>query len=110
MVYKLRFIQSYDKCHEDAFWHWEHKFIELEKKTPELKVGKRYVPMMGKEPTNTLIWEAEYESLEEAVRALEILENNREHDELMEHQLPYMRDAYVELYRLEESLINSEKA
>lgn len=100
MVYKLRFIQSYDKCNEEAFWQWEKKFMELEEKTPELKVGKRYVPVMGKEATNTLVWEAEYDSLEEATRVLALLENNNEHDELLKHQIAYMRDAYVELYRL----------
>jgi hypothetical protein len=100
MVYKLRFVQTFDKSNEEAFWSWEKKFMELEEKTPELKVGKRYVPVMGREATNTLVWEAEYDSLEEAVRVLQILENNGEHDELLKNQIVYMRDAYVELYRL----------
>lgn len=99
MVYKLRFVQYFDKSDTEAFWKWERKFVELEKKTPELKVGKRYAPIIGREPTNTMIWEAEYDSMEEAVRVLETLDNNSEHDELLENQIKYMRDTYVELYQ-----------
>jgi hypothetical protein len=99
MVYKLRFVQTFDKRDEEAFWHWERKFMELEAKTPELKVGKRYAPVMGKEATNTMVWEAEYDSLQEAMQVLTLLENNSEHDELLSRQIVYMRDAYVELYR-----------
>lgn len=100
MVYKLRFVQTFDKKNEEAFWALEKKFMELEEKTPELKRGNRYVPMMGREPTNTLIWEAEYNSLEEAMNVIGLLENNDEHSELLQNQIVFMRDAYVELYRL----------
>jgi hypothetical protein len=99
MVYKLRFVQTFDKRNEESFWFWERKFMELEEKTPELKVGKRYAPVMGRDATNTMVWEAEYDSLEEATHVLALLENNDEHDELLSRQIVYMRDAYVELYR-----------
>lgn len=99
MVYKLRFVQYFDKSDTEAFWKWEKKFVELEEKTPELKVGKRFAPVIGREPTNTMIWEAEYATMEEAVRVLETLEQNSEHDELLENQIKYMRDTYVELYQ-----------
>ena len=99
MVYKLRFVQYFDKSDTEAFWKWEKKFVELEEKTPELKVGKRYAPIIGREPTNTMIWEAEYDTMEEAVRVLETLDQNSEHDKLLENQIKYMRDTYVELYQ-----------
>lgn len=99
MVYKLRFVQNFDKSNADVFLTLEKKFIELEKKTPEMKVGKRYMPVIGKEPTNTMIWEAEYDTAEEAFEALRIIENSDEHDALLEEQIRYMRDAYVELYK-----------
>ena len=99
MVYKLRFVQTFDKSNEKVFWDWEKKFVELEEKTPELKRGNRYVPVIGREPTNTMIWEAEYDSLEEAMSVIGLLENNDEHDTLLQQQIAYMRDAYVELYR-----------
>lgn len=99
MAYKLRFVQYFDKSDTEAFWKWEKKFVELEEKTPELKVGRRYAPIIGREPTNTMIWEAEYDTMEEAVRVLETLDQNSEHDELLENQIKYMRDTYVELYQ-----------
>lgn len=99
MVYKLRFIQYFNKSDTDAFWKWEKKFAELEEKTPELKAGKRYAPIMGREPTNTMIWEAEYDTIEEAVSVLKTLEHNSEHDELLKNQIKYMRDTYVEIYQ-----------
>jgi hypothetical protein len=97
--YKLRFVQTFDKNNEESFMHWEKMFMELEEKNPGMKAGKRYVPVLGRVATNTLIWEAEYDSLEEATRSLEALGNNEMHNELLKHQVAYMRDAYIELYR-----------
>lgn len=99
MVYKLRFIQYFDKKDTEMFWKWEEKFVELEKKTPELKAGKRFTSIIGKEPTNVMVWEAEYDSMEQAVMVLETLQKNEEHDQLLEEQIKYMRDTYVELYQ-----------
>ena len=48
---------------------------------------------------NTMIWEAEYDSMEEAVNALKIIQENPEHDALLEKQICFMRDSYVELYQ-----------
>lgn len=99
MVYKMRFVQTFDKKDEAAFLALEKKFIQLEEKTSNMKNGRRYVPVMGKEAVNTMIWEAEYDSAEEAMDALNIIQENPEHDELLEEQICYMRDSYVELYR-----------
>ena len=99
MVYKMRFVQSYDKRDEAAFLALEKSFIELEEKTENLKKGRRYVSVMGREAVNTMIWEAEYDSMEEAVRALKAIQENPEHDALLEKQVCFMRDSYVELYQ-----------
>jgi len=99
MAFKMRFVQTYDKCDSQAFLDLERNFIELEKKTPEMKCGRRFVCVIGREPTNTMIWEADYDSMEEAVRALEIIEGNSEHDELLSDQIKFMRDTYVEIYK-----------
>ena len=61
MAYKMRFVQTFDKANSERFLELEKGFVALEKKTPEMKVGRRYVPVVGKEATNTMIWEAEYE-------------------------------------------------
>lgn len=64
-----------------------------------MKKGRRFVPIIGREPSNTLIWEAEFESLASATQALTAIEENAEHDALLEKQTPFMRDAYAEIYR-----------
>ncbi len=99
MAYKLRFVQHFDKRHEKEFWECEKKFAELEKANPGLKRGRRFAPILGKEPVNTMIWEGEYESEKEALEALAYLSANDEHDKLLDEQIKYMRDNYVELYQ-----------
>ena len=99
MAYKLRFVQSFDKGNAGAFLRLEQTFIELEKRDPKMACGKRYVSVMGKEPTNTMIWEAEFETMEAAVENLKAIENSTAHDELLREQIGYMRDAHIELYK-----------
>jgi len=99
MVYKLRFVQYFDKCDSDAFLTLEKSFIKLEEKTPEMKMGRRYIPVISREPTNAMIWEAEFDSMEDAIATLKIIEDNPEHDDLLNEQIKYMRDTYVEIYK-----------
>lgn len=99
MGYKLRFVQTFDKKEETRFLELEKNFILLEERAGELTPGRRYVPVTGRQPTNTLVWEADFPSLEEAVACLNAIEGNAEHDRLLEEQVGAMRDAYVEIYR-----------
>ena len=99
MVYKMRFVQTFDKGASKRFLELERNFIELEKRTPGMKCGRRFVSVTGREPTNTMVWEADYDTLEAAVEALQAIEGNTEHDKLLDEQARYMRDAYVEIYR-----------
>ena len=99
MGYKLKFTQTFDKCDQEAFLALEKKFIELEFNEPALVKGRRYVPVFGKEPTNTLIWEAEFPTLEEAVALLQRIEQSAGHDALLEEQIGYMKDYYMEILR-----------
>jgi hypothetical protein len=95
----MRFVQYFDKKDSKAFLDLEKEFIRLEEKTPEMKNGRRFVPVISKDPTNTMIWEAEFESLEAAVFALKVIEENGEHDDLLDKQIAFMRDTYVEIYK-----------
>lgn len=99
MVYKMRFVQYFDKKDSTAFLQLEKEFIRLEEKTPDMKNGRRYIPVIGREPTNTMIWEAEFESMEAAIMALKVIEESGEHDELLDKQIEFMRDTYVEIYK-----------
>ena len=100
MGYKLRFVQSFDKGDSGRFLEMEKKFIALEKQTGDMTCGRRYVPVMGREPTNTLIWEAEFTTMERALECLKTIEENADHEALLDEQTVYMRDAYIELYKL----------
>jgi hypothetical protein len=99
MGYKMRFVQTFNKSDSQKFLELEHNFIELEKNVPEMKCGRRFVPVIGMQATNTMIWEAEYDTMEEAVHALAIIEGNSEHDRLLDEQIQYMRDGFVEIYK-----------
>lgn len=99
MSYKMRFVQYFDKSNSQAFLDLERGFVELEKRTPDMKRGRRFVPIIGREPTNTMIWEADYDSAEDAMRALRNIEENSEHDVLLDDQIKVMRDTYVEIYK-----------
>jgi len=99
MAYKLRFVQYFDKSDTNAFLTLEQKFIALEKQDASMACGKRYVSVMGREPTNTMVWEAEFETMKEAVSNLEKIETSSEHDKLLDEQIRFMRDAYVEIYK-----------
>lgn len=99
MVYKLRFVQKFKKANQALFLHIEKKFIELEKTELGLPIGKRFLPVTGKEASNTLIWEAEFGSMEDVVSALRALEENTQHDELLVEQIEYMSDTYSEIYK-----------
>lgn len=99
MGYKLRFVQYFDKKDSQRFLEIEKKFIELEQKDKNMVSGSRYVPLMGREPSNTLVWEAEFSSLEGATECLKNIEQNSAHDSLLDAQIIYMRDAYVEIYK-----------
>lgn len=99
MAYKLRFVQRFHKKDQELFLNLEKNFIELEKKEPRMPVGHRFLPISAKEPTNTLIWEAEFPSLEEAIAALQTIEGNAEHDALLNQQIGCMSETYTETYK-----------
>ena len=95
----MRFVQYFDKSDADQFLKLEREFIKLEQQIPDMKNGRRFLSVIGREPTNTMIWEAEFESLEAATDALRVLDQSSEHDRLLNMQIKYMRDTYVEIYK-----------
>lgn len=99
MAYKLRFVQRFYKKDQELFLNLEKKFIELEKEDAQMPLGRRYLPVSAKEPTNTLIWEAEFPSLEAAAAALQTIEGNTAHSSLLEQQIGCMSETYTEIYK-----------
>ena len=99
MSYRLRFVQHFDKKDSEAFLSLEKKFIELEKQENELIVARRFVPVSGKEPINTLIWEADVPTMADVTALMDAIAQDAGHDELLEEQILYMTDYYVEIYK-----------
>ena len=100
MTYKLRFVQKIDQSKKEEFLAVEREFMKLEKSNPQMPQGTRYLPVSGKEPTNTLIWECCFETLEELTAQLQAIYDNPEHEELLKRQIPFMQDSYTEIYEV----------
>lgn len=99
MSYKLRFVQSFRQENIQEYLALEHLFAQMESSNPEFPRGRRYLPYTGKEPSNTLIWECDFESLEKAQEALSFLMNDNRHEELFRQQAKYILGTYTEIYK-----------
>ena len=100
MAFKLRFVQKIDQAKKDEFLEIERKFIAFEKANPHMPQGRRFLPVSGKEPTNTLICECEFETLEAVTTQLQAIYDHPEHELLLQQQIPFMQDSYTEIYEV----------
>lgn len=98
MSFMLRFVQRFRPDQKEAFLNLEKQFIQLEQSVLEFPKGKRFIPYSGREATNTLIWQCEFETLAEAQNALVFLENDTRHEALYRQQVPFFLDAFTEIY------------
>jgi hypothetical protein len=84
----------------------KHEFIELEKQFAQLEKrgilpqGERMLPLAGREPGNTLIWQSKFASLSAAKDCLQQFETSPGHSELAHKQLPFFEGAWVEFYEV----------
>ena len=100
MAYKLRFVQRIEQAKKNEFLALEKEFVKLEQSNPRMPQGTRYLPVSGKEPTNTLIWECLFDTLEELTAQLQAIYDAPAHEELLQKQIPFMRDSYAEIYEV----------
>ena len=100
MRIRLRIIQEFDPAHEREFMELESQFAQLEARRPDFPKGRRWQPIAGPDPTHTLIWEAEFDSLDQAHRALSFFEGDAAHEALAAQQRPYFRRVRLEFHRL----------
>ena len=77
----------------------EKEFERLEAETPDFPKGTRYLPVTGREPSNTLIWESDFETLEAAQKALNTIMNDDRHEALFNKQAQYILGTYTEIYK-----------
>ncbi|MBL7697900.1 MAG: hypothetical protein JNK79_07065 [Chitinophagaceae bacterium] len=99
MSYKLRFVQQFRQENAKEYLELEKLFVDLEKKAPGFPKGKRYLPVTGREPSNTLVWESEFETLKAAQDALTLIISDTRHEELFKKQAPYILGTYTEIYK-----------
>ena len=100
MPYVVRFVQRYRAADERAFLALERRFAALERRKAGLPRGRRLRPYAGREPSHTLVWECEFDSLTAAQDALARLEASREHARLLRRQIRYFVEAYTEIYEV----------
>lgn len=99
MSYKLRFVQTFVQGKEKEFSAIEKQFAEFEQKNPNAPKGKRYIPCAGRDASNTLIWECDFATLEEAHKAQVFFLSDQTHEELFQKQAEYIIGTYTEIYR-----------
>ena len=99
MSYKLRFVQTFKQEFAKEYLAIEQQFEAYEKKTPGAPVGKRYIPCSGRDASNTLVWECDFPSLEDAQRAQAFFLSDSTHEDLFQKQVKYIIGTYTEIYR-----------
>jgi hypothetical protein len=99
MTYKLRFVQKFQENKQREFLALEQQFIALENSSPDFPKGSRYLPYAGREPSNTLIWECDFPTLQAAEAALDFLNRDPRHEVLFQQQAPYFVESFVEIYK-----------
>jgi hypothetical protein len=100
MPYVWRITQRYLPQHREAFLNLEKKFVAMEKSRPDLPQGRRLQPVIGGQPTNTFIWEADFPTLEQAARAATVIQSDQTHETLFREQVPYMLECFSEIYEI----------
>ena len=95
--YILLFVQQYRPSAAEAFLKLEAEFKELERSSPELAQGRRY--LSEGEPANTLLWECEFASLDDVQDALKKMADDPTHQALFEKQLRYIVETRTEIYK-----------
>ena len=99
MSYKLRFVQHFRQEHAKEYLELEKLFVDLEAKAANFPKGKRYIPVSGREASNTLIWESEFETLKAAQDALALILSDTRHEALFQKQVPFILDTFTEIYK-----------
>jgi len=99
MTYKLRFVQNFVLRYAREYLELEKEFEKFEQMYPEAPKGKRYLALSGRDPSNTLIWECDFDTLEAAQRAQAFFLTDTRHEDLYQQQSPYILGTYTEIYR-----------
>jgi len=97
MAIIMRLVQQYHPSHKKEFHDLEKQFADLELRGV-LPRGERLVPISGREPANTIVWQCRFDSLSAAEAAIKQIELCDEHTELAKKQHPMFEQSFVEFY------------
>jgi hypothetical protein len=97
MSVTMRILQQFDVRKEKEFLELERRFAALEHARPDLPQGKRMKPISGSEPCNTLVWQGEFASLDEARKALDAFAADDTHEELFAKQSEFFKSVKPEI-------------
>lgn len=100
MSYILHFVQKYQPSAAEDFFKLEVEFKKLERCSPAFPQGRRFQLLSDGRPTNTMVWEGEFASLDDVQNALKQLADDPAHTELFEKQLPYIVEMHTEIYQV----------
>jgi len=98
MGFKLVLTQEFEQANTEAFLALEKQFMQLEK-DGKMESGRRYVTYFGRNPNSTLVWEREFETLEELLACKKEIDENTDHAALYDQQVKFMTRTYTEVYR-----------
>lgn len=96
MGIRMRIIQQFEPSKEGEFFALEREFAALEQRRSDYPKGIRYKPVASALPSNTLIWECGFESLDKAHQTLKFLGGDPDHQALAEKQAPFFKDVRIE--------------
>jgi len=95
----MRILQQFDPSHEDEFMLLESQFDALEKSRPNYPKGIRMQPISAAEPSNTLIWQFEFQNIEKAYEMLNFFSGDDGHEALFRQQVKFMKQVRIEFYK-----------
>jgi hypothetical protein len=99
MSYKLRFVQQFKQEYEKEYLDIERQFQEFEKSNPQAPVGKRYLCCSGRDASNTLVWECDFDTLTELQQAHAFFLTDSIHEDLFRTQAKYIIGTHTEIYK-----------
>ncbi len=100
MSYILQFVQKYQPSAVEHFFKLEAEFKELERCSPEFPQSRRFQLLSKGQPTNTMVWEAQFASLDDVQNAIKKLADDPTHTKLFEKQLPYIVEMRTDIYQV----------
>ena len=97
----MRMLWQFDITQEARFMELEKQFVELEGRRSDYpKGGKRLQPISAGIPCNSITWEKEFDSLDEAYATVQFFKGDDEHEKLCELQRPLFQEFSIEFYKV----------